>query len=116
MGVKHGLAAAVCTAVANVGPVPVTVSAAAFAYQLTVSESASTMVYGELSPSFQAHLTPPADDPPLGGGGIPFYFTVDSMRFGGSLSYDHGSYALYLGSLGTPSPSVGQHTVVANYQ
>jgi hypothetical protein len=87
-------------------------SAAGVDYQLTVTESAPSMTYGDLTPSFVAHLTVPSDDPPLAGN-TPFYVAIDSQNYGGSLSGNFPTYTLFVGP--PPSPSVGQHAVVAKY-
>lgn len=83
--------------------------------QLTVSESASTMTYGGTSPSFRASLTPPADDPPVTGV-TPYYFTIGSTNFGGSLTSVSAPYSLFLSGISSTALQAGQYNVVANYQ
>jgi hypothetical protein len=85
-------------------------------YNITVTESAPTMYYGETSPSFDAKLTVPDGYPPINNPGD-FYIMVDSQSYagGGSISGTTPTYLLYLpGVYGTPL-SVGQHSVVAVY-
>jgi hypothetical protein len=51
------LRVAILAAVASIiGLVPAGASAASFTYQLTVTESAPTMLYGNPSPTFRASL------------------------------------------------------------
>ncbi len=92
---------------------PTGASAAGADYQITVTESAPSMTYGDLTPSFVAHLTVPSDDPPLAGN-TPFYVAIDSQNYAGSLSGSFPTYTLFV-ALPPPSPSVGQHAVVAKY-
>ncbi len=89
-------------------------SAAGVDSQLTVTESAPTITYGDWTPSFVAHLTVASDDPPLAGN-TPFYVAVDSQNYGGSISGNYPTYSLYVGPQPPPLPSVGQHAVVAKY-
>src|SRR5467141_4022538 len=109
---RFGLTAAIFATLPIVGAfVPASAFAATVSYQLTVTESTPTMIYGEASPSFRAYLTPPSDDPPVGGI-MPFYLTVDSQTITGFLSGTN-PYTLYVGPLGPPPLSVGQHSVLA---
>ncbi len=84
-------------------------------YQITVTESATTMIYGDLSPTFRAQLTVPIGVSVTSPND--FYIRIDSQSYagGGSLSGSSPTYLLYLnGTYGTPL-SVGQHSVVAVY-
>jgi hypothetical protein len=110
------LRVAILAAVASVIALfPPSASAASVTYQLTVTESAPTMLYGNPSPSFRAYLTAPSDDPPINAN-IPFYVAVDSVNYTGSLSGTGPSYVLYVGGVAPPPLAVGQHSVMARYQ
>jgi hypothetical protein len=110
------LRVAILAAVASlIASFPPSASAASVTYQLTVTESAPTMLYGNPSPSFRAYLTAPSDDPPINPN-IPFYVAVDSVNYTGSLSGTGPSYVLYVGGVGPPPLAVGQHSVIARYQ
>jgi hypothetical protein len=83
-------------------------------YQISITESAPTMIYGEPSPSFQAQLTVPANDPLTNPAN--FYIMVDTQGYGGDISGIVPTYSLYVGGIdATPTLSVGQHSVVAVY-
>src|SRR5216683_393760 len=94
---------------------PARASADTFTYQLTITESAQSSNYGDPSPTFRASLTEPSDDPPLSGN-TPFYVTVDSTDYVGSLSGSYPTYSLYQSGVVSPPLAVGQHSVVARYQ
>ena len=93
---------------------PTGASATGVDYQLTVTESAPSMTYGDLTPSFVAHLTVPSDDPPLAFN-TPFYVAIDSQNYSGSVSGTFPTYTLSVSPQPPPSPSAGQHAVVAKY-
>jgi len=97
-----------------VSSIPLGAAAAAVDYQLTITESSSTMTYGELSPVFHAYLTEPSDDPPLNVMTAPLRISVDSQDYYGSLSGTNPTYALYVPAL-DPRPLPGQHSVIAKY-
>jgi hypothetical protein len=86
-------------------------------YQITVTESAPTMFYGESSPSFRAVLTVPAGESPISNLAN-FFIQIDGQGYqgGGSVSGTTPTYYLYLaGTYGT-ALSVGQHSVIAVYR
>jgi hypothetical protein len=108
---KLGLTATLAAYLALAAFIPATASTNA-SYQIAVTESATTMVYGGKAPLIQATLTVPPDDP--GPSLLDFYVRVDSVRYLGSLSGSSPSYTLNVVGL-DPIPSVGQHAVVAEY-
>jgi hypothetical protein len=112
---RFGLPAAIAATLAIVRAfVPTSAVAATVNYQLTVTESAPTMVYGNPTVSFRGYLTVPSDDPPLAWN-TPFYIAVDSQTYSGSVSGTYPTYTLYQAGLVSPGPSVGQHSVTAQY-
>lgn len=122
MGRTPGLPRAVSVCVAVLGfvtpLVPAGVSAAPSTipsgYQISVSESAPTMVYGEQSPSFRASLTVPADE--VGFNPVNFNLLIDSQLYAGTVSGSSPAYSLYVsGFVPTPPLSGGQHSVFAQY-
>lgn len=101
---------------------PVAHAAAFFppGYSLTLTESISTLTYGDPLPAFQAQLTVPDGENPLMSPNHVFFTMSDS----GSRAYDpdgsDGSGSSYTFNwngaiIGAPFLPVGQHTVVANY-
>src|SRR6266704_5180260 len=112
---KLGLFVAVIAIALAGAAIPSTAGAATPSYQLTVSESDSTMTYGQSAPSFRAALTPPSDDPPLGANTL-FDFKVGSTTVAGSLSYSAPTYSLFANGLNPTALVPGQYSVIAEYQ
>jgi MYXO-CTERM domain-containing protein len=106
----------VAVAVVAIHPFNSSVDASAAGGQITVTETATTMTYGDLPPSFQGHLTPASDDP-TAVYMMNFTVTVDSQSYEGSVSADNrGSYTLYVSIAPSPPLSVGPHSAVAKFQ
>lgn len=84
-------------------------------YQLTVTESASTIEYSELLPTFTTRLTVPADDPLTLSAN--FYIMIDNQSVGGPASGLAPMYTIILPgkTLSISQLAIGQHTVVAAY-
>jgi hypothetical protein len=93
---------------------PTRVQAATFTYELSVSESSPTWVFGQPSPSFRASLIPPSDDPPLTGN-TSYYIKVGSTSYVGSSSSMPPRELLYLAGIGSTALAPGQYPVVAEY-
>jgi hypothetical protein len=121
MSPKLGLLGAAVAVLAWAAPfVPAGASAAASSipsgFQITVSESAPSMVYGGPSPSFRASVTESPDDViPVNTFPV-FYLLVDSQTIGGDVSGSAPTYSLSVSGLAGIAPlSGGQHSVVAQY-
>src|SRR5579859_4713602 len=84
-------------------------------YQITVTESATTMAYNGQSPNFRASLTVPAGDPgPVSAD--TFSLLVDDQPYSGSVSGSAPTFSLFVATLSGAAPlSPGQHSVVARY-
>jgi hypothetical protein len=82
-------------------------------YTFTLTESTSSMYYGNLSPTFQAFLTVPANEPPMPADGI--NVVVDGgLTIGGTITGSAPNYTLTVpGATWRFLP--GPHTVVAQY-
>src|SRR5690242_12057866 len=64
-------------------------------YSLTLTESASTMIYGGAPPSFQARLTVPAGEIPVNPPNQ-FSFLIDAHSFGSDSNSSVGSTSWYI--------------------
>ena len=95
---------------------PTTASAATLppGYQMSVTESASTMTYGGVFPDFQAQLTVPTDDPLTNPNN--FYIMIDSQIVGFGSPGPAPTYSINLPGKFVPMKLPGgQHSVVAGY-
>ncbi|HEU5198859.1 MAG TPA: hypothetical protein VFU32_04440, partial [Ktedonobacterales bacterium] len=89
-------------------------------YSLSVTESVSTMTYGDTAPDFQAQLTVPAGENPLMSPNHLFFTTSDtgSIPYAPDGSGSSGSTYTFSWNgtnAGAAFRPAGQHTVVANY-
>lgn len=83
-------------------------------YSLTLSESASSMYYGTVSPTFQAFLTVPANEPPMPTYGITV--VVDgTLSITGSITGAAPDYTLTVPASAAWGFEPGLHTIVAKY-
>lgn len=83
-------------------------------YSLTLTESTSSMYYGNLSPTFQAFLTVPANEPPMPTYGITL--VVDgALSITGDITGSAPDYTLTVPASPLWRFEPGLHTIVAKY-
>jgi hypothetical protein len=101
--------------------IPLSAFAATVSDQITVTEDVSTVIYGDVTPTFRAQVTVPSDDPPLVSFTSSFYLILDSVTslvYTGDISGTYPNYSMTVKGLGPPVPALaaGQHSVVAQYR
>jgi len=84
-------------------------------YQISLTENASTMVYGGMTPSFRVTLVAPTPSPGTPNTFAQLYLTVDGRNFGADPPMTAPGSFLVTGTTLSPPLSVGSHSVYAQY-